>query len=258
MSPENLPYYISELRRKQPLWLHGYPSLLALLASYILENKLELGYRARWITIGAENLLPQQSDLIEHAFGVRPHQHYGMAEAVANFSECDHRNLHVDEDFAAVEFVPNSGGGYRVIGTNFSNLAMPLLRYDVGDTVTLQNGTCACGRPGRIVSGVDGRAEDYVILKNGAKVGRMDHIFKDMVHIREAQIVQKYPGEMTINIVPGHKYSDSDNVRLLEETFKRVGKDMTVKIEYVEKIARSKTGKLRFVVSEVADGKLQK
>jgi len=258
MSPENLPYYISELRRKKPLWLHGYPSLLALLASYILENEPELGYRARWITIGAENLLPQQSDLIEHAFGVRPHQHYGMAEAVANFSECNHGNLHIDEDFAAVEFVPNSSGGYKIVGTNFSNLAMPLLRYDVGDTVTLQNGTCPCGRPGRIVSSIDGRAEDYVILRNGAKVGRMDHIFKDMVNIREAQIVQKYPGEMTINIVPGHKYSDSDNVKLLEETIKRVGKDMTVKIEYVEKITRSKTGKLRFVVSEVADGKLQK
>jgi len=46
-------------------------------------------YPIRWITVGAENLLPQQADLIEQAFGARPRQHYGMAEAIANSSECE-------------------------------------------------------------------------------------------------------------------------------------------------------------------------
>ena len=93
-----------------------------------------------------------------------PLQHYGMAEAVANISECEHDQLHVDEDCAAVEFIPNSDGpGYKIIGTNFTNLATPLLRYDVQDLVTLTNVTCSCGRPGRVVASVDGRAEDYII-----------------------------------------------------------------------------------------------
>ena len=256
MSPENLRAYVDELRRRRLPWIHGYPSLLAVLAAYILDEGLDLGYSVRWITLGAENVLPQQVALLEKAFGVRPRQHYGMAEAVANISECELGCLHVDEDFAAVEFLPNpNGAGERVIGTNLSNPATPLLRYEVGDLVTL-GGTCACGRPGRVVAAIDGRNEDYIILRNGARLGRMDHIFKDMVNIREAQIYQREPGVITLRVVRRAGYSEVDERRLLEETRKRVGDDTEIRVEYWERLERSRTGKLRFVVSDIASGKL--
>ena len=78
MSPRNLGAYVDELRKRRPPWLHGYPSLLSLLASYIVDKGVDLSYAVRWITIGAECLLPYQSDVMERAFGVRPVQHYGM------------------------------------------------------------------------------------------------------------------------------------------------------------------------------------
>ena len=257
MSPANLNNYVIELRHRRPPWLHGYPSLLALLAAYVLETDAALGYEVRWITVGAENLLPQQAGLMERAFGVRPRQHYGMAEAVANISECEYGMLHVDEDLAAIEFVPNpDGSGYKVIGTNFTNPATPLLRYDVQDLVTLSDSACPCGRPGRVVASVDGRLEDYVVLKSGARLGRLDHIFKDMMNIREAQIHQKRPGEIIIRVVRGSSYTDVDETVLLREIRKRVGDDTDIFIEYVESLERSHTGKLRFVVSEIPEGQL--
>jgi len=258
MSQDNMPAYVDCLRKKKPPWLHGYPSLLALLSEYMIDVGCDLGYAVNWITTGAENLLPQQAILIEKAFGVKPRQHYGMAEAVANFSECTCGKLHVDEDFAAVEFLPNDDGvSYRVVGTNFTNPATPLLRYDVGDNVILDKGSCSCGRPGRIVARVDGRKEDYVILKNGARIGRMDHIFKDMINIREAQIYQKHRGEIFLRIVRANHYSQKDEEILLAETIKRVGDNTLIHLEYVRNMERSKTGKLRFVVSELDEGKIE-
>jgi len=258
MNSANASAYIAELRRRRPPWLHGYPSLLALLATYILESGESLGYRIRWITIGAENLFPQQASLIAEAFGVHPRQHYGMAEAVANISECEQGVLHVDEDFAATEFVANPDGpGHRIIGTNFTNLATPLLRYDTQDIAALTSLQCSCGRPGRLVASIDGRKEDYVILKSGARVGRMDHIFKDLINIREAQIHQKSPGAMTIRIVRGAEYQMADEAKLLREARQRVGPEMDIAIEYVEELRRSRTGKLRFVISEIPSGKLE-
>jgi phenylacetate-CoA ligase len=252
MSPANLPAYVAELRRRKPPWLHGYPSLLSLLAGHVLENGVDFGYPIRWITIGAENLLPQQAAVIERAFGVRPRQHYGMAEAVANFSECDQGRLHVDEDFAAVEFVPIGGRQFRVVGTNLTNPVTPLIRYDVLDVVTIDDETeCSCGRPGRIVSSVDGRHEDYVVLSDGARLGRMDHIFKDMIRIREAQIRQEQAGEFTIAIVKGRGFSADDEERVALEVSKRVGNRARFSIDYVESLPRTRTGKLRLVVSEV-------
>lgn len=258
MSPSNLDAYASELSRKQPSWLHGYPSLLALLASHIIEKNIHLGYRIQCVSIGAENLLPHQAELIEKAFGVRPKQHYGMAEAIANFSECEYGRLHVDEDFSATEFIPDlSGSGCKIIGTNFTNLATPLLRYDVQDLATVVDEVCPCGRTGRIVGCVDGRVEDYVILKSGARLGRMDHVFKDLVNIREAQIHQKDPGKITVRVVRGEHFGDQDELRLFQEMRKRVGEDTEVNINYVKQLERSRTGKLRFVVSELKNAQIR-
>ena len=257
MSPRNLGSYVDELRRKRPPWLHGYPSLIALLGSFLLDSQCDLGYQPRWITVGAENLLPQQARLIEDAFGVRPGQHYGMAEAVANFSECTAGALHVDEDFAAVEFVRDpAGDGWRIVGSNFSNPATPLLRYDVGDIASVSEFPCLCGRPGRVVESVDGRLEDYVILANGTRVGRLDHVFKDMVTIREAQIAQHSPGEITLRIVRGAEHTEADEEILLREMRKRVGFDIRIEIVYLDRLPRSGSGKLRLVVSSIREGRI--
>jgi phenylacetate-CoA ligase len=257
LTPANLKSYAEKLRSARIPWLHGYPSLLSLLAGYILDTNFDLGYQPKWITVGAENLLPQQSSVIQKAFGVRPVQHYGMAEAVANISECELGSLHVDEDFAGVEFVEDKLGRSRVIGTNFSNLATPLLRYDAQDVVWMADRTCQCGRPGRIVDSIDGRLEDYIVLKNGAKLGRLDHIFKDMIHVREAQIVQHASGTLDLLIVRGEKYADADEQLLRREFAQRVGNDAEFKIEYVDELRRTSTGKLRFVASEIRENRVE-
>ncbi|MBN2474001.1 MAG: phenylacetate--CoA ligase family protein [Pirellulales bacterium] len=258
LSPENAPFYLAELRRRRPPWIHGYPSLLALLAAYLLDSRGDLGYQVSQITVGAENLLPQQAALIERAMGRRPKQNYGMAEAVANMSECECGRLHVDEDFAAVEFLPNSAGpGCHVIGTNFSNPATPLLRYDTQDLATVSDEPCPCGRPGRVVGEIDGRREDYVVLKGGARLGRLDHIFKDLVNIREAQIHQRQVGAITLRVVRGQAYGPADEQRLLQETRQRLGEQTEVTIEYVDALQRSASGKLRVVVSDLEQGRLE-
>ena len=255
MSEANLPQYVAALRRYQLPWLHGYPSHLAVLASFVLDHSVDLGYAPRWITTGAENLMPQQAQLMADAFGVRPVQHYGSAEAAANISECELGALHVDEDFSCVEFMPTDAAGqYRIVGTSFVNLATVFVRYETQDLASVAIGaSCACGRRGRVVETVDGRLEDYVILANGARIGRMDHVFKDMVNVREAQIRQRRPGALTVLVVPRSSYGAKDEHDLIREMRKRVGDETVVEIEYVSALQRSPVGKLRFVVSEMTN-----
>lgn len=258
LSERNLEFYVDELRRRRPLWIHGYPSLLALVASWLSGKGADLGYEVRWVTTGAENLLPSQKEIIRRGFGVRPRQHYGMAEGVANFSECTEGNLHVDEDFSATEFLPTEdGAGYRVVGTNFSNAATALLRYETNDVVSLRPGPCSCGLPGRIIESVDGRQEDYVILPGGARVGRLDHIFKDLINIREAQLVQRSLDSVTIRVSAGPCYSSEDERKLLDEAHARLGHTMLIAVERVESIPRPRGAKLRLVMSELNSGRLE-
>lgn len=246
LSPANAPAYLDALAASGIEWLHGYPSLIALLAGFALEQGRRLPMR--WVSLGAEGISARQRALIAEAFGVTPISHYSMAEAVANISQHPDGAFYVDEDFAAVEFVSRDDGRFDVVGTNFTNPAFPLIRYVVGDIASLPAAPPA-GAFGRQVLQIDGRSEDYVITKSGARLGRLDHIFKDMVHVREAQIVQARAGHMALHIVKGAGFGADDEVLLRAEVLKRVGDDVDFEIVYREEISRGPGGKLRFVMS---------
>lgn len=258
MNEENLPYYIEELDRRQPLWIQGYPSLLAVIAHFIIDKNISLEYQPRIITTGAESLLSQQKTIIEKAFGAPCRQHYGMAEGVANISECPEGNLHVDEDYSLVEFIPINEYQYKIVGTTYTNYAFPLIRYDTGDIAELEDPgkRCKCGRPGRLVKSIDGRIEDYVITPDGNKIGRMDHIFKDMINIKECQVFQESKEEVVFRIVRGEKYSIKDEDILLNEAHKRLGNLIKIRLEYISTIERTARGKLRFVISKLPEAKI--
>jgi phenylacetate-CoA ligase len=244
--------YLSEIARRRVPWLHGYPSFLALIATYALDSGFRFGDPIRIVTTGAENLLPQQKELIERAFGAPVRQHYGQSEGVANFSECPHGRLHVDEDYSFVEFLPTEmPDQYRVVGTNLTNTAFPFLRYDTQDVVTISGSQCDCGWSGRVVDRVDGRQEDYLVLSDGSRVGRLDHILKDMVEIREAQFRQSAPGKAVLLVVPGPNYSEAAEARLRAELRERLGDRVQVTICHTDRIERTRAGKLRLVVSEM-------
>jgi phenylacetate-CoA ligase len=212
----------------------------------MISHNIKLSYQVEYITIGAENLLLSQVNKIQDAFNVMPYQHYGLSEGIANFSQNKDGEMYVDEDYAAVEFIDEyDSGSYEVIGTSLSNYVMPLLRYRTGDIASVKTTP-----KGRLITALDGRNEDYVILPNGSKIGRLDHIFKDLVNIKEAQIVQKKLDEITLSIVKNSKYTSEDEKMLRNEALKRLN-GIKINIEYTDKIPRSKAGKLRFVVSEL-------
>jgi phenylacetate-CoA ligase len=251
--------YLQAIRKNGISWLHGYPSILSVLAAYAIDNKIEFGTQVRIVTTGAESLFPHQRQHIRKAFNAKVFQHYGQAEGVANFSECHCGRLHVDEDYSFVEFVPLEAMKqvYRVIGTNWTNSAFPLIRYDTGDLARLDSVSCPCGRLGRIVASVDGRKEDYLILPNGVRVGRLDHIFKNLIHVREAQIYQKEMRSVIFRVVKGSGYDEhKEEQRLFVEARKRLGNEIRITIEYRDQLPRSKSGKLRFVVSDIFDARI--
>ena len=256
MRPETMPAYVDLLRRRRPPWLHGYASLISLLASHVAAERIDLGYQVRWVTVCSETLLPHQRTAIEQAFGVSPREHYANTECAANISECELGSLHVDEDFAAVELVGDGHGGpVRLVGTNFVNPVMPLLRYDLGDVVEIGD-SCACGRPGRVVASIDGRVDDYVVLDDGTRIGRVSHVFKGQRRLREAQIVQEEAGRVVFRLVVSSGWTAADEESLLATVRTMLGDRLVVRVEYVDALERTRTGKLRLVRSTAEGGRL--
>ena len=71
MTPGTLPYYVEELKRRQPAELIGYPSALATLAAYINSSGQQKSVRPRVVVTNSETLFAWQRDAIEEAFGCR-------------------------------------------------------------------------------------------------------------------------------------------------------------------------------------------
>lgn len=243
--------YFNEINRTKISWLHGYPSQLSLLAHLIKKQNLGPLPYIKIITVGAENLLASQRKIIGDVFNAPVRQHYGLAEGVANISEHTDGSLIPDQDFCRMEFIPvdpENPSLCKIIGTNYNNTAFPLIRYDTGDLAQVE--WLPDGSP-KILS-IDGREEDYITLPNGVKLGRLDHIFKDLVDVQEAQIYQPDIKTVILRIVKGPKYDkNSEEETLIRETKKRLGNDINILIEYLDSIPKTNSGKLRFVISDV-------
>ena len=249
INDDTIDAYVDDIVRRQLAWLHGYPSVLSLIAGRILQRDLTQDLNVSVVTTGAENLNEHQRHLISLAFDLQPRQHYGLAEGVVNISENSDGYLCVDEDFSAVEFVDSDLGFTKdIVGTNYTNYAFPLIRYNTGDQVELSEHNISSARN---VKSIHGRAEDYLVLNNGAKIGRLDHILKDAVCISESQFTQDRAGHAVLKIVPASSFTEKDENLLRQEIYNFLGDKISIDIVKVSKIQKTNAGKLKFVINRM-------
>jgi len=93
-------------------------------------------------------------------------------------------------------------------------------------------------------------------LANGARIGRLDFLFMGNANLREAQVVQRRLGEITIRIVRGAGYSDRDESRIQSLAERRLGTGISIQFEYVEGIERGPSGKMRHILSHLPEARL--
>mgnify|MGYP001472883993 FL=1 len=127
-----------------------------------------------------------------------------------------------------------------------------MLNYDSGDTCSVIETKKDSWRK---VSGIDGRVEDYLILKDGTRVGRLDHLFKDLTFINQAQIIQTKIGTCHVNLVVDKEVCDNYESLIRRSFSERMGNKISIEINIVPSIKKTASGKLRFVLNEVIDNK---
>lgn len=97
--------------------------------------------------------------------------------------------------------------GEKVLVTNLSNRAMPLVRYEMSDQVEFSTGPCPCGCRLPRVRTVAGRVEHILVLPGSAagRVRLLEEHVDDFVGRLEAvakyQMIQETPTRLTVNVV---------------------------------------------------------
>ncbi|MFR7403463.1 MAG: hypothetical protein ACLUW6_02115 [Coriobacteriaceae bacterium] len=100
---------------------------------------------------------------------------------------------------------------------------------------------------------MEGRVEDYLLLPSGRKIGKLDHVFKDTRHFREAQIHQLPDYSVELIVVATGEIRRPMKGRPAGAARKRLRR--ADQLRYVDCIPKTKAGKLKFVVSEVTEGR---
>jgi len=252
LAPQYLGSYVDQLRKFKADYIEGYPSSVYAIAQYIIDNKLEpFSLKACFTT--AETLFDYQRRSIRKAFGCRTYNQYGCGEGVVFAAECEHGSMHLSPEVGIVEVVDDqdrpvpTGQTGQLICTSLINKVQPFIRYRVGDVGSLSDEQCPCGSSLPILGSIEGRIDDVLITADGRRIGRLDPVFKGARGIAEAQIVQNDYDKFVVRIVPGRDYSDADGQSIVTNLGHRVG-DADIRIEIVDKIERTKSGKFRAVI----------
>ncbi len=256
LSPKNMKYYVDELKKIQPHFIDSYPSSIYTVAKYMKENNIT-GINPKAIITSSETLFDYQRETIEDVFNCPVFDQYGCAEQVVFISQCEKGTYHIHPEFGIVEFLKEDGSmakpgePARLICTGFTNRAMPLIRYDIGDAGVLSDKKCSCGRSFPVIEHIVGRTDDILITSDGRQVGRLDPVFKGLKSIKEAQIVQEDYHKIILRIVPGKDYQDNDGQVVVSELKKRLGNKVDIKVKIESQIERTSAGKFRAVISKV-------
>lgn len=182
---------VAGLNAVQPDFLLAYPSALHVLSFEATAGRLRIAPRR--VLCGGEPLLPEIRAAAEAAWGVRVGNWWGSSEAGGMGVACDHAGTHLSEDLLIVEPVDERG---RPVGpgersakmylTNLYNHALPLIRYEITDEVTVLCEPCACGSALRCVGDVQGRLDDVFEYPEGRIY---PHVFRSALG-RHAGIVE--------------------------------------------------------------------
>jgi phenylacetate-CoA ligase len=254
LSEENLPSYIRELERRQPVFIDSYPSSVYRVASFLKSRGQPHRIRPRLIVTSSETLLDFQRHTIEEVFGCPVRDQYGSAEMAGFFAECEHGRYHVAPEYGFVEIIDADGAPVptgetgELCLTGLINPAMPLIRYLIGDVGRLSDTHCACGRHAQVVESIEGRTDDVIITPSGRHVGRLDPAFKGVTGIHESQILQTARDQVVVRVV-SRDPSQVNSAALIGNLQERIGTDVRISIEFVDSIDKEANGKFRSVKS---------
>lgn len=182
-----------------------------------------------------------------------------MVENALFASECADGGLHVSPDVGVIEILrpdgmpADSGEVGEVFATTLMRGVQPLVRYRVGDLARWSGDACPCGRAMPVLAEVSGRVEDVVVGPDGRELVRFHGIFVGMPEVVEAQVVQEAIDRFRLVVVAERGFTHSDEEEMIARMRQRLG-DVAVRVELVDRIPRTSSGKFRAVISELNNG----
>jgi phenylacetate-coenzyme A ligase PaaK-like adenylate-forming protein len=202
----------SQLTEFDPQIMTSYASELVALAEQQREGRLALQLKGVWS--GGETLSRRDRADVAGAFGCPVIDDYGASEFLNIAFDCGCGSLHVNRDWVILEAVDREGrpvpegtASSSVLLTNLANFIQPIIRYDLGDSVTFLPEPCSCGSPLPAVR-VEGRRDDTICLERSD--GRLQRVIplalctaiEERAGVYRFQVLEEASNQLVLRIDP--------------------------------------------------------
>lgn len=246
----------------EPCFIDGFVSALTMVAKYIIENDISMPKTLKVVTTGAEYLSLPARELIRTAFGVPVLNRYGGTETSLIAHETLEDELakthfmSVTTDLIYPEIYRNgqlaTTGIGEIVVTDFSNRAMPFIKYKNGDMAEwVLNNDSKSELPFPKFKEVFGRVNDLFLLPNGSYLS--SHIwhnyFRGEGFIDNFQIVQLDKFNVEVSYVT--ESEDLGRLNLLKDRVSKALPGCHVYWKKVEYIEVGSGGKFRHSISHL-------
>ena len=257
-----LPDQVAWLLREKPGYLISYPSNLAALAAYCIQQKIKLPGLAEVRTIG-ETLTPAQRALFRSAWDVATVDLYSCEEAGYIALQCpEFDHYHVQSENVLLEIVDEEGNpcgpgeSGRVLISSLHNFATPLLRYELGDYAVFGE-ACPCGRNLPVITKVLGRTRNRLTLPDGRSefpyLGEHGQTHRlTGVRVHAFQFVQHSVEEVEVKYVTDRRFTPEETEKLTRMIQKNLGYPFRISITHCDAIPAGARGKFEEFVSLVS------
>jgi len=252
---ENEEDLIKKMNSYKPDIIQAYPSVLYLIA----QNNYRLNFRPRVIFTSSELLSEKMRKTISEKFRCPVIDVYGSEEFNRLAWQCKKQEgYHLDIDCHVIEFLNNDNkpineGEGRIVVTSLVNFAFPFIRYDIGDRAYIIKKRCGCYYSLPIIRSIQGREDDYLRLANGKIISpRRINIIENIPGIKQYQTIQLREDLFEVKVVRDKDFTNNTIKKIQSQIQKGcLGQRVTVNVKIVSNIPRSKSGKLKTVISRV-------
>jgi len=252
---------VAQLNEFRPTLLASYPTAAQMLADEQHAGRLQLRLREVWT--GGETLPMPARAQVQRAFDCPVRNSYGASEFLPIAWECPYWHLHVNSDWVILEPIDRHGRpvahgtrSHSVLLTNLANRIQPLIRYDLGDSVTIVDTPCGCGSRFPVMS-VEGRTDEALVfpLERGGTATvvplALATVMEDDAHVHDFQVTQTAPRKLQIRLGDDHA-SALEVRRALGSYFDALGIDaVTIDIARRPPVRDKVSGKLRRVICQI-------
>ncbi|WP_066385046.1 phenylacetate--CoA ligase family protein [Halalkalicoccus paucihalophilus] len=257
---------VSDLNQYQPAILGGYSTVLVELARAQQDGRLDIS--PALVTPTAEPISEAQKRILKRAFDCVVRELYGATEFIPIAVECERGNLHANTDWVVVEPVDEDYQRVEpgtpsdtVLITSLSNRVQPLVRYDLGDSITMYEERCPCGSAFPIME-VDGRQGDVLQFETdeGEEVPifplALSSVVEEVPGIHRTQIIRTAPTTLQVRFDVTPAATEEEVWKHIErelQSFLRTHGINHITIEAVSEPPQreERSGKFRHVWSEL-------